>query len=201
MENERDDGVRQELFMIDQVQLYPSAMYSEKLPKKSFKEWSPAQCSKLFHDITHFNSHRRWNSDAAYTKIVDGKEACFGLMILCDLVIPPEVQFVTDLFPIILERRVVTRTMLGPKQKILYDRLKKSSKDAKIVGTMYPKKYSCQHYLVLPFLLDFGVQLQCIHGVVEFEQSYYMRKIISKNTDLRKSAKSSFLKQQYKLNK
>ena len=75
----------------------------------------------------------------------------------------------------------------------------KPSGTAKLVETLFDKvNYVC-HFRNLQFYAQQGLEVKTLHKVLQFKQSSWLRKYISKNTSMRKRATSDFEKNFYKL--
>ena len=69
----------------------------------------------------------------------------------------------------------------------------------KLICSFLPKKHYVLHYKNLKQYLQEGMILKKVHRGIKFYQSPWMEPYISKNTDLRKTASSSFEKDFFKL--
>ena len=69
----------------------------------------------------------------------------------------------------------------------------------KLLPNLYDKKRYVIHIRALDQALKHGLVLECIHRVIEFKQSAWMKEYIDFNTKLRTAATSDFEKDFYKL--
>ena len=69
----------------------------------------------------------------------------------------------------------------------------------KLVPNLYYKKKYVIHVKALAQAIDHGLVIECIHRVIEFKQSAWMKEYIDFNTRLRTAAKNDFEKDFYKL--
>lgn len=72
-------------------------------------------------------------------------------------------------------------------------------REEKLLASLNDKKYYVIHYRALQQCLRHGVQLTCIHRVLRFAQSPWLRTYITLNTDFRAKASNDFEKNMYKL--
>ena len=75
----------------------------------------------------------------------------------------------------------------------------KTNEVEKLIPNLYYKKRYIIHIRVLEQALKNGLVLECIHRVIEFKQSAWMKEYIDFNTKLRTAAASAFEKDFYKL--
>ena len=69
----------------------------------------------------------------------------------------------------------------------------------KLITSVLDKEKYVVHYITLIQALDLGLELVEVHRAISFNQLRWMKKYIDLNTELRKHAKSKFLKDLYKL--
>ena len=69
----------------------------------------------------------------------------------------------------------------------------------KLVPNLYYKKKYVIHVKASAQAVDHGLVIECIHRVIEFKQSAWMKEYIDFNTRLRTAAKNDFEKDFYKL--
>ena len=69
----------------------------------------------------------------------------------------------------------------------------------KLVCNLNDKNNYIVHINVLKQVLDHGLKLRKVHGVIEFEQEAWLKEYIDVNTELRKKATNDFEKDFFKL--
>ena len=69
----------------------------------------------------------------------------------------------------------------------------------KLIADFYDKKNYVIHYRNLKLYLRLGMQMTCVHLVVAFRQSKWLKSYIELNTELRKRAQNAFEKDFFKL--
>ena len=104
-------------------------------------------------------------------------------------------------YPPFLSRMIVTPDMLSPTQRELQLKLGKGDdKTPKIVATLYDGQVMNLLYLNLQFYLDvLKCELVAILDVVEFQQSFFLRRIMEENAHKRSQAKTTFSKNFWKM--
>ena len=69
----------------------------------------------------------------------------------------------------------------------------------KLIPTLKDKKEYVLHYRNLQLYMDLGLKIKKVHGVLEFDQSPWLKQYIDFNTEKRKHAKNSFKKDFFKI--
>ena len=75
----------------------------------------------------------------------------------------------------------------------------KPSGTAKLVETLFDKLNNVCHFRNLQSYVQQGLELKALHKVMQFKQSSWLEKYLSKGTSMRKCATSDFEKNFYKL--
>ena len=75
----------------------------------------------------------------------------------------------------------------------------KIDKCKKLVCNLHDKKRYVLHIRSLKQALDYGLKLEKIHKIIEFNQKSWLKPYIDMNTELRKTAKNDFEKDFFKL--
>lgn len=117
-----------------------------------------------------------------------------------DLHYPVELHDLHNDYPLAAEQGIITGADLSPwaaMQLGADDALKHTSK--KLLLTLNDKHKYVLHYRNLKEYLRHGLKLTCVHRILEFDQSTWMKPWIDKNTDLRRTATNDFEKDFYKL--
>ncbi|XP_063934705.1 uncharacterized protein LOC135146499 [Zophobas morio] len=107
-----------------------------------------------------------------------------GYIIECDLDYPVDLHEIHSDLPLAPEH------MIPPISR---------SKLKKLLLTLYPKKNYVIHYRNLKMYIKFGMKIKCVHRVLKFEQSAWLKEYIDLNTRLRQQAKNDFEKDFFKL--
>ena len=122
-----------------------------------------------------------------------------GCMLEVDLDYPQELHDLHSDFPLAPENLTVPPEWLSPYQNNLLSSGEKVSRDDRLIASLHPRKKYVVHYKTLKLFLSLGLKLTRVHRVLRFKQKPWMRSYIDKNTQLRKTAKSDFEKDFYKL--
>ena len=75
----------------------------------------------------------------------------------------------------------------------------RTDKCKKLVCNLYDKQSYVVHIRSLKRVLNHGLILKKVHGVIQFNQKAWLKPYIDMNTELRKQAKNDFEKDVYKL--
>ena len=87
----------------------------------------------------------------------------------------------------------------GGKKEDIFGASKKQSNSSKLIADFHTKNNYVVHYRNLKLYLRLGMKITCIHRVVAFRQSQWLKSYIELNTELRKKAKNAFQRDFYKL--
>jgi hypothetical protein len=128
------------------------------------------------------------------------EDADYGYILEVDLDYPARLHDSHNCYPLAVERVKLTRDMLSPTAVSLNEQLgRKYTSSEKLVPNLNDKTKYVVHYRNLQLYLHHGMVLCKIHQVIKFRQTPWLEPYISKNTDLRKMAKSTFEKDFFKL--
>ena len=162
------------IIYIDKNSLYPEAM-SDYLPYAEFKWENPS----LF-DSNRILSHP--------------DDAAKGYMFEVDLQYPKNLHKIHNDYPLAAEHMTITKEMLST-----YNNIEEFVGSEKLIPNLFDKNRYILHYKNLKFYLNQGMILTKIHRVMSFLQSPWMSKYIELCGQLRKSAKTRFQSELYKL--
>ena len=174
------------LMYIDFNSLYPTVMSKFKLPCGKFKELSQEECEILLRqDISKINTE----GDYGYYFHFDS------------LPISPEIARKTDAFPLCLSKMDVKETDISPFSKQLLDRhgTKLPKPNKKLVAHHNGLKDCLMSLPLLQFLLGKGLQIDKVHRVYKFNQSFFLKNFIDENIKRRANEVNPFLKAALKL--
>lgn len=115
------------------------------------------------------------------SKIADNSD--IGYIFEVDLEYPKDLHKLHSDYPLCPEKRPVSE----------------SSKQSKLLLTLYDKERYVVHYKMLKLILQQGLKLKKIHKVLQFDQSPWLKPYIDLNTGLRMRATSDFDKNFFKL--
>ena len=130
-----------------------------------------------------------------------------GFILEVDLSVPQELHDFFESNPVASERFAPTfgqmstysqNTLLQNYAKSAYICEEKVGAD-KLCGTLLPKKHYVVHYSNLRLFLELGIKLDCVHRVLSFEQSPFLKDYVLKITSKRMNATSDAMKTHYKL--
>jgi len=124
-------------------------------------------------------------------------DADFGYLLEVDLHYPPHLHDLHNCYPLAPEHVVLTEEYLSPAAKALISN--KFVKAKKLVPNLSDKSKYVVHYRNLKFYVSQGLEVTKIHQVIKFKQSAWLASYIDLNTQFRKTAKSTFEKDFYKL--
>ena len=158
--------------MWDYNSLYASAQYSFQYPTGDYQTLSEPETFDLAL-IQH-------DSDTGY--------------LLCvDLAYPTEIKEETRHLPLCPSNEIITYDQLSPYNKAYLKQfnLKYPKKVRKLVASQNDKNKILLHGEALMFYLSRGMQLKKIHTVISFKQSFWLKKWVAFNNQLRQDAKTT----------
>ena len=168
------------IMYLDANNLYGWAM-SQYLPTGNFKWLSQKQIEKT--------------NLGEYTE--NSKK---GLILEVDLEYPQELHDLHNDYPLGPEKVKVAKDMLSDYCKKIAAKFNISSGLVhKLIPALNDKEKYILHYRNLQSYLSLGLKLKKIHGVLEFDQSPWLKQYIDFNTQKRTHAKNSFEKDFFKL--
>ena len=117
-----------------------------------------------------------------------------------DLEYPKELHDLHNDYPLAPEAMIVDTNLYSDYQVALANKLKKKFMlNMKLIPNLRNKEKYVLHGQALKLYMQLGMKLTKIYKVLQFEQSDWLQKYISCNTDIRKEAKSKFESTQPKL--
>ena len=133
-----------------------------------------------------------WRSDLTLNDIISADPfGDIGYMVEIDLHYPPFLHSPHNDLPLAPQKLQINPDWLSSYALSLGI---KPSGTAKLVETLFDKlNYVC-HFRNLQFYVQQGLEVKALHKVLQFKQSSWLRKYISKNTSMRKRATSDFEK-------
>ena len=128
------------------------------------------------------------------------KDSDHGYILEVDLEYSPSLHASHNDYPLAPEKLTVSQEMMSPYQTDLVHQLNSSGLEAeKLVPNLMNKTRYVVHYRNLQLYLSLGMKLTKVHKILKFSQCPWMALYITKNTELRKTAKNDFEKDFYKL--
>ena len=124
---------------------------------------------------------------------------CFGgvgYFVEIDLEYPPHLHDHLNDLPLAPEKLQIITECLSDYAKSFGI---PASRVAKLMETLFDKSFSICHFRKLKFYVEKGLTVKHLHRVLQFDQSCSLGNFISKNTALRKEAKTDFDKNFFKL--
>ena len=121
-----------------------------------------------------------------------------GWILEVDLEYPKHLHKSHNDYPLAPERLAVKKEWLSEYQTGLLDKNSVSNSEKLVPNLMDKTKYVV-HFKDLQLYLKLGMTLKKIHGILEFDEKPWMESFIRMNTKLRKTAKSTFEKDFFKL--
>ena len=168
------------IMYLDANNLYGWAM-SQYLPTGGFKWLSEKQIDKL--DLARYR-----------------KDSTKGLILEVDLTYPKELHHLHNDYPLAPEKVKVTENMLSGYCKNIAKKYKISTGLVhKLIPTLSNKEKYVLHYRNLQLYTDLGLKITKVNGVLEFNQSAWLKQYIDFNTEKRTNAKNAFEKDFFKL--
>lgn len=137
-----------------------------------------------------------WNIERINSIGKEDVEVRTGYLFEVDISVPNELKEYFRKYPMCPEHYVVKDSDLSEYQKSFNCKL---SKESKLICNLHAKTKYVIHYKNLQQCIKYGMKLDKVHRVLEFKESKFLEPYILKNTDYRKSAKSDFEKDLYKL--
>ena len=122
-----------------------------------------------------------------------------GVFIEVDLDYPEHLHEAHNDLPLAPEKITVTKDHVSPFQSQMADALGLHLGGEKLVTQLTPKRNLVLHIKNCQQYLSLGLELVKVHRVLEFDQSPWLKPYIEKNIEGRRQAKSSFMKNFYKL--
>lgn len=135
----------------------------------------------------------KWSSEDEYYKCKDTDGIGFALEV--NLEYPKDLHQLHNDYPLAPERVKVDKSMLSDYNL----QFNNKSFTEKLIPNLYDKKKYILHYKNLELYLSLGLKLTRIHRVIQFNESKWLAKYISFNTEKRKKAQNAFEKDFYKL--
>ena len=127
----------------------------------------------------------------------DGTE---GYILEVDLEYPPDLHDLHNDYPLAPERRKIPEEFLSPYcHQLIEDLDMKYSPSEKLIPNLHDKQHYILHYRNLQLYLSLGMKLNCVHRVLGFDQSPWLKPYIDFNTEKRKHARNDFEKDFFKL--
>ena len=169
------------IMYLDANNLYGYAM-SESLPVGGFKFLSAQEIQEF----------KLEECDA------DGET---GYILDVDLEYPEDLHDLHNDYPLAPESFEVSSKLHSPYAKKLLQKLgrKPCGPTRKLIPNLHDKENYVVHYRNLQFYVAQGLKVRKIHKILKFEQKPWLASYIALNTNKRKSAKSTFEKDFYKL--
>jgi hypothetical protein len=182
MKDYNSEDISSYIMYLDANNLYGHAM-SRKLPYGQFK-W-------LNYDIQDYH---QWVSEVN----CDDNN---GYFVECDLHYPKELHDTHNNYPLAVEQKSIKKHELSPYQlnQLEIHSEKHSERIAKLVPNFYDKEQYVCHIKNLKYYVEKGLIVTKIHRVLQFKQSYWLKKYIDFNTTERAKSKSDFEKDFFKL--
>ena len=139
----------------------------------------------------------KWRNDLTIVDILNAD--CFGgvgYFVEVDLEYPPRLHDHHNDLPLAPEKLKIKTEWLSDYAKSFGI---PASRVAKLVETLFDKNFYICHFRNLDFYVEKGLTVKRLHRVLQFDQSCWLGNYISKNTALRKQAKTDFDKNFFKL--
>ncbi len=124
-----------------------------------------------------------------------------GYIVKVDLEYPAELHDHHADLPLAPQRLQVQEEMMSEYQRQVHEKLssrKKFKSTPKLIPTLYDKKEYTMHERNLKQCLEMGLKLTKVHEIVEFKQSFWLKKYIDFNTQKRIQARNDFEKDLFK---
>ena len=124
-----------------------------------------------------------------------------GFIFEVDLIYPPELHDLHNLYPLAPEKMKVTKNMLSPYLKGLlnnYD-IRYNNPTEKLIPHLGDKKKYVVHYKTLQLYIELGLKIKKIRRVLSFTQKAWVKPYVDFNTEKRKHAKTTFEQDLFKL--
>ncbi len=122
-----------------------------------------------------------------------------GYIVECNLQFPKHLHKKFKEFVPCPELTIPQEEWMSDYQLNIKNKLNIKSKSQKLTPHLYEHKNYVLHYRNLKYVVELGVKVGEIHNVVSFNQSPWLSKYITFNTDMRKKAKTDFEKDFFKL--
>lgn len=139
--------------------------------------------------------------DAIAQEMLDtSNDARVGYFLEVDLEYPVELHDKHNDLPFCPEHICIGDLIKNSNHPLDHMRINSSSKDKKLVLTLYDKKNYLIHYRMLKLVLRHGLKLRKVHKMLSFKQSRWVKPYVDENTEQRKKATTAFGKDIFKLN-
>ena len=175
-----------QLYALDLVQSYPSAIYGFTAPQGHYKQWTPEQTSKMESEIINYNIFHSWSDQFCFKKRTNGHELEYGIYLLADMSIPDRLHDYFSGCPPFLQKRTVQYAEYSPVQRRKIDQLGiKVGNTQRFVPTVGPATNVLLDWRLFKLYMQLGVTLDSLKTVIEFRVSYYARGFFEKVAKLR----------------
>ena len=116
-----------------------------------------------------------------------------GVILEVDLEYPQELHDIHNDDPLASEKMKATKEMLSLHCESIREKFNVSIGQVhKLIPTLNKKERYVLHYRHLQLYIDLGLKIKEVHGVLEFNQSPWLKQYIDFNTQKRTQAKNSF---------
>lgn len=171
-----EETEKQSIFYIDKNNLYGACM-SQPLPHSKFKFLTPEEWEGI--DFENTDAH------------VDGGN---GYIIEASFKYPKRLHAKHRSWPLIVEKRIITKSDLSPYSKERLSRLnrRKKFRETKVTATFHDKSHVVVSLANFQLYKKLGLEVTGIHRVLQFHQSAFARAYIDKCTECRSQSKNDY---------